>query len=116
MKYFSNIIVILIIGSFAYLTSPLWLGSVYEAELKFSKESWSDASKFNREGMARDLLSSEQLMFMSRSDVIALLGEPDLSSSSRLDYAVSQTTMDYIMLVILFDTNERVSEAFIYQN
>ena len=68
-----------------------------------------------RQGMIRDL-EKELRPGMTRDEVVALLGKPDLTEESRYVYELGASSLDSLYFVIEFDTDGKLQRHFIEQS
>jgi len=101
---------------FAYISNPYWSGYLEEAYKDFTVENWSKANEHQRLYMAEDFLKKYPIDNMDKQEVVKLLGEPNQSSGSRLDYVLALTLADYMMLSFELDAGGKVLKAYIHES
>lgn len=102
-------------GLTLYVTFPAWSALFASTPTTFTPDNWLDAHKYRREVMAKDFLSRHPYTGMHRDAVIKLLNKPDYQTPGKLHYFVAITVADYIALTFEFDSDGRVTKAYLHQ-
>jgi hypothetical protein len=82
------IIIILSVGVVIAGIVSLWPRGQSRLDFAFSSEEWKKADKRTRGHMVRSLMASRILQLKDEATVKKLLGDPDLGSTSKMEYFV----------------------------
>ncbi len=103
------------VGLMLYVTFPAWSSFFASTPTAFTPDNWLGAHKYRRDVMARDFLDHHPYTGMHQEAVIHLLGKPDQQAPGRLHYFVALTAADYMTLTFEFDSEGRVTKAYLRQ-
>ena len=112
---------VLVVISMA-LIPVFWTFSTPEQKRSFESDEWKQSlaviNQLNdpgcvRGGMALDLINNKRLVGLTKTQVAAMLGNPDESHVRRWLYSVGQCGFDWrqSFLMIRFDLNEKATYA-----
>ena len=103
------------IGIMLYETFPAWSSLLASTPTAFTSDNWLGAHKYRRDAMAVDFLDRHLYTGMRREALIELLGKPDHQAPGKLLYFVAITAADYMALAFEFDSEGRVTKAYLRQ-
>jgi hypothetical protein len=110
---FVGALTLLTVGAGGYMATSTRVDGFDAAKWKAQEN--NTARNNPRQGMVRDL-EKELRQGMTRDEVVALLGKPDLTEQSRYVYEIGASMLDSLYFVIEFDTDGKLRRHFIEQS
>lgn len=96
--------------------SPYWTTIFYPSYSTFSPQNWQQSHTYNRLLIAWDFLQNTSFKKSTRHQIISQLGRPNHDNGHQIDYFLSTTTADFMLLTFTFDDKNQVLKAYIHQS